>query len=85
MAIHRRHPTHSSRIGPDIAATKNGVQKRIDVVWSSCSQRSARKFKMVEPTSRIERNPCNQGRRVIISAGLENGLAISKASAKLLT
>ena len=36
IAVQRRQRTHSPRIGPDSAATKNGVEKMIAIASSSC-------------------------------------------------
>src|SRR5882672_1311116 len=82
IAHQRRQPTHSPKIGPDNSATKNGVENRIAVVWSSCSQRSAKKFNIVEPSSRIERAICSHGRDVFINTGRDTGLDKTSARAK---
>jgi hypothetical protein len=36
IAVQRRQRTHSPSIGPDSAATKNGVEKMIAIASSSC-------------------------------------------------
>jgi hypothetical protein len=36
IAVQRRHPAHSPSTKPESRVTKNGVENRIETVWSSC-------------------------------------------------
>src|SRR6266508_5141881 len=44
IAVQRRHRTHSPRIGPDSAATKNGVEKMIAIFSSTSTSDSSTHF-----------------------------------------
>ena len=84
IADQRRQPIHSPSIGPDAMATMNGKVKMIDSASSSCSQRSARKLRMVEATSSSERMICSFSRPVRSRPGCVSGLDTISVSTKAL-
>jgi hypothetical protein len=73
IAAQRRQRTHSPSIGPESAATKNGVENTSAMASSSWRKRSAAKLHSVEPSSSIERPICSAGRVVRINPGVVHG------------
>ncbi len=84
IADQRRQPIHSPSIGPDAMATMKGKVKMIDSASSNCSQRSARKLSVVEPTSSTERRICKFSRLVRSRPGCVSGLETTSVSTKAL-
>ena len=84
IAAQRRGPIHSPSIGPASRATRKGVAKMIEVVWSSWRERNANRLKAVDKSSRVERPICSQGRLVESSPGVVHGLTNRSDSTKWL-
>src|SRR5262249_47349144 len=74
IAVQRRQCTHSPNMGPDSAATKNGVEKMSAIASSSCRYLNAAKLQSVEANRSIERTSCSSGRLVRVKPGRVHGL-----------